>query len=189
MMTTTTTPAWPLFAAEATNQQLSAALKPAFSSFLNRKFGGLDLEQLAQTKRIFIALYEQLDWQFLRQDPPNDATGALARVAAQVFTLFAADPEPTHRGPDHPRWNMVHERMAEGLYGGARAHELPRECLLDLYRQLEALARANRQAHEVLCRRFLIGMTVEEVCADLQLSIQNVRTLQNKGLEALKAAM
>lgn len=189
MMTTTTTPSWPLFVAEATHQQLRAALKPSFSSFLNRKFGDLDLEQLAQTKRIFIALYEQLDWQFLRQDPPNDATSALARVAAQVFTLFAADPEPTHRGPDHPRWIRVNQILASGLDGGHLEGERSRERVLDLYRQLEALARANRQVHDVLCRRFLLGMTLAEVCADLQLSIQTVRTLENKGIQALKAAM
>jgi DNA-directed RNA polymerase specialized sigma24 family protein len=189
MITANTIPSWPHFAAEATNDQLSAVLKPVFSSFLNRKFASLDLDLLAQAKRIFTAIYAQLDWQFLRQNPTANQTEALARVATQVFTQFAAEPETTHRGPDHPRWNQVNQILASGLDGGHCDGELSQERLLDLYRQLDALAKTNRQAHQVLCRRFLIGMTMQEVCADLQLSVQNVRTLENKGLNALKAAM
>ncbi len=189
MMTVTTIESWPHFATAATNDQLSAALKPSFGSFLNRKFGELDLEQLALAKRTFSAIYAQLDWQFLRHDPPGDATSALARVAARVFTLYAEEPEPAYRGPDHPYWERVNQILVAGLDGGHPARDTSRERMLDLYRQLSVLARVNRQAHEVVCKRFLIGMTMAEVCADMALSVQNVRTLENKGLAALKAAM
>ncbi len=178
---------WTAFCLQASDQELCASLKTPFEQFLNHRFGDLPMAHFAQAKRTFLAIFNHLNWSFLRAEPAACEVTALGRAIHEVFDWFVNNQSGPLRGLDPRLWELLNKNIWVGLDGTAHGRE--DESLIDLFRQLKVLGAENRQALRVLQMRYFLDMTREDVSKAMGISLQSMRTLEKQGLNALKAAM
>jgi RNA polymerase sigma-70 factor (ECF subfamily) len=84
---------------------------------------------------------------------------------------------------------LVPLHQAEKLSGAANSPDAVVEHQLTLERVQRALARLDPSQQEVVVLRFLVGLSLREVAQALDKTIAAVKSLQHRGLVALRVAL